>query len=69
VIAYQDFTTDDLKVALCHDPGCSDATLVVLDAEGDTGEWTSIALDAGGNPVVAYFDDTNDVLKLAALMR
>ena len=36
-----------------------------LDSGEDVGTWTSIAVDAAGNPAVAYYDRTNKALKFA----
>jgi len=40
-------------------------TTVTVDAEGDVGECTSIAVDASGDPTIAYYDGTNSDLKFA----
>ncbi len=37
----------------------------VTDPGDDVGLFTSMVLDAGGNPIVAYFDRTNSALKVA----
>ena len=37
----------------------------VVDNEGAVGSTSSVALDGGGNPHIAYSDDDNDDLKYA----
>ena len=38
----------------------------VVDSEGDVGMFTSLALDDNNYPLISYFDNTNDNLKLVA---
>ncbi|MEM7118901.1 MAG: hypothetical protein AAF614_41170, partial [Chloroflexota bacterium] len=42
----------------------SGTTITSPDTEGDVGEYTSLALDSNGYPIVAYFSEQTDDLKL-----
>ena len=67
VIAYQDATNANLKVAKCVNVACTGvSTLSTVDnSAGSVGLFTSIAIGVDGLPVIAYYDDTNDDLKVA----
>jgi Ca2+-binding RTX toxin-like protein len=66
VISYFHSTNGDLKVAHCNDPNCSgaDESIGTVDAVGKVGLFSSVALDAAGNPVVSYHDNSNGHLKV-----
>ncbi len=68
VVSYYDGTNRDLKLATCT-ANCATASptwqIVTVDSGGTVGLYTSLALNASGQPVVSYYDQTNGDLKLA----
>ena len=66
VVSYYHWINGDLKLAHCNDPNCDggDESIITLDNSGDVGQYTSLALDGSGFPVISYYDVTNENLKL-----
>jgi hypothetical protein len=58
-------TSGSLNVVACNDAECSSGETTELDSTGITGQANSMALGANGFPVIAYYDRSNQDLKLA----
>jgi hypothetical protein len=66
IMSYLDVSNSNLKLAVCTNPTCSTTpTLRTLDSTDAVGWWTSLQLASSGNPVIAYYDNSNGNLKLA----
>ncbi|MEX2013826.1 MAG: hypothetical protein WD896_00535, partial [Parcubacteria group bacterium] len=66
VVSYEDTTNNDLRVMHCNDVNCSggDESIETVDSTDLVGERSSIALDASGFPVIAYYKRSGDVMRL-----
>lgn len=66
VISYHSFTEAALKLVVCGNLTCTSGnTITTVDNAGNVGWFTSLELNASGNPVIAYYDITNTSLKIA----
>ena len=67
VISYLGSGNAILKVAKCTNPACTagTSTLSTVDSGGFVGLYSSIAIGAGGLPVISYHDQNNTDLKVA----
>ena len=66
MVSYWDVTNRDLKLAVCADPMCALVTTTVVDGSASlVGEYSSMQLNAAGNPVIAYLDGGAFSLKIA----
>lgn len=66
VISYTNFGADQLLLAHCRDPYCStEISIQVVDSAGGVGQFTTLALDRNGLPVIAYRDVDSQQLKIA----
>ena len=67
VISYHDYSNNDLKVVHCGNTLCNSGNVIgtLDDSTDDVGALTSIAIGADGNPVISYYDATNNDLKIA----
>lgn len=63
-ISYYAYGSRDLRVAACSNCITSNSVYTV-DSAGDVGKGNAIALTAAGIPVISYYDDTNNQLKVA----
>jgi hypothetical protein len=53
-----------LKVAHCADLACTSASSVTVDATWAVGWFTSVTIGVDGLPLISYYDDLNDDLKV-----
>jgi len=65
IISYFDLTNANLKVVQCSNASCSSFNSpVTLDATGDVGRYTSLAIGADNNPIISYYDSSIGDLKV-----
>jgi len=60
------YWNSDLRVAKCLNAKCTASAHVSVDSTNtQVGKFSSIAINAVGNPVISYLDDSNEALKVA----
>ncbi len=65
IVSYYDNSNKDLKVVHCNDEGCANfEESRVLDSKGDVGRDSSVTIGTDGNPIISYFDNSNNSLKI-----
>jgi len=65
IVSYYDRSNKDLKVVHCNNKGCTNFDeSMVLDNKGDVGRHSSMTIGTDGNPVISYFDNSNNSLKV-----
>ena len=67
VVSYYSSTDDTLKVLHCDDANCAGGGESVAIPDGDldnVGRWNSLVLDDDGYPVVSYYNNTDNSLKV-----
>lgn len=69
-VSYYDVTNTNLRVAGSNNPSGTACTLAswectTIDSTGDVGSYSKLALDNNSNPWIAYYDNTNNDLKVA----
>jgi len=66
IISYWDGLNENLKVAKCSNASCSSSnTITTVDSTSAVGTYTSITIGTDGLPIISYFDDTTDDLRVA----
>jgi hypothetical protein len=66
-IAYYDATAKNLHIVNCYDVDCNDQNDLIITPDMnpvDSGLGISLAIDASGKPVMAYYEGTNGALRL-----
>ena len=65
VISFYNATDEKLEIAHCVDNDCTRVNKVLTpDTTTDVGKYSSLALDADGNPVISYYDEANTTLRI-----
>lgn len=67
VVSFHDGATQGLAIAKCGNGACTSGNVITPldDPASEVGLQCSLAVNAGGNPVVSYYDTTNAALKVA----
>lgn len=56
-----------LNLGRCSNAECTSTSTdsMIIDSGGDIGQYSSLKLDSNNNPVIAYYNETNDDLRFA----